>query len=193
MTSIEATRTTHTIEADNISVKKAKSLNNVEREKPELLRGLSDEELKVLEKKLLRKVDYRLLPTLGIIYVMNYLDRWANPLTSEVCRLRVIQKCHRRGPPRGARGRSWVGTERVSGKLGEACSSRTATNSTKPLDLRVHSLRRIHPHAGPVQHVPQQDWTAGCIPGRVHEHLGRSGAVTRGRPLRMCSLTTMAL
>ncbi|WYZ34027.1 hypothetical protein EsH8_I_000303 [Colletotrichum jinshuiense] len=44
------------------------------RELPELLRGLSEEELKALEKKLIRKVDLRMLPTMILIYIMNYLD-----------------------------------------------------------------------------------------------------------------------
>ena len=42
---------------------------------PEILRKFSEEELRVLEKKLLRKVDLRLLPTMILIYIMNYLDR----------------------------------------------------------------------------------------------------------------------
>ncbi|EXF74663.1 TNA1 is necessary for nicotinic acid import into the cell [Colletotrichum fioriniae PJ7] len=46
-----------------------------ERELPELLRDLSEEELKSLEKKLIKKVDLRMLPTMILIYIMNYLDR----------------------------------------------------------------------------------------------------------------------
>ncbi|KAF9872887.1 TNA1 is necessary for nicotinic acid import into the cell [Colletotrichum karsti] len=42
---------------------------------PELLRDLSEEEFKALEKRLLRKVDLRMLPTMILIYIMNYLDR----------------------------------------------------------------------------------------------------------------------
>ncbi|KAI8265076.1 hypothetical protein K4K58_011818 [Colletotrichum sp. SAR11_239] len=42
---------------------------------PELLRDLSEDELKDLEKKLIRKVDMRMLPTMILIYIMNYLDR----------------------------------------------------------------------------------------------------------------------
>jgi len=60
---------------DGCSGKETTTAVVVQREKPELLRGLSDEEIKALEKKLLRKVDLRLLPTLGLIYIMNYLDR----------------------------------------------------------------------------------------------------------------------
>lgn len=42
---------------------------------PEILRQYSDAELKTMERKLLRKVDMRLLPTMILIYIMNYLDR----------------------------------------------------------------------------------------------------------------------
>lgn len=45
------------------------------RPRPEILKDLPDEEMKALEKKLLRKVDFRLLPTMILIYIMNYLDR----------------------------------------------------------------------------------------------------------------------
>lgn len=38
------------------------------------LAPLGSEERAVAEKKLLRKLDYRLLPTVFIIYVMNYID-----------------------------------------------------------------------------------------------------------------------
>lgn len=42
---------------------------------PLILQGLSSEEFKALEKRVLRKVDMRLLPTMILIYIMNYLDR----------------------------------------------------------------------------------------------------------------------
>lgn len=45
------------------------------REMPELLRDKSPEELQAMEKKLVRKIDIRLLPMLILIYIMNYLDR----------------------------------------------------------------------------------------------------------------------
>jgi hypothetical protein len=57
------------------SVDKGEGVMVQTRELPELLRDLSPEELKECEKKLLRKIDLRLLPTLILIYVMNYLDR----------------------------------------------------------------------------------------------------------------------
>ncbi|OAA60311.1 Major facilitator superfamily domain, general substrate transporter [Niveomyces insectorum RCEF 264] len=42
---------------------------------PPLLQNLSDEEYQKLERRLVRKIDMRLLPPLIIIYIMNYLDR----------------------------------------------------------------------------------------------------------------------
>ncbi|KAJ0359083.1 hypothetical protein COL154_008633 [Colletotrichum chrysophilum] len=47
---------------------------------PELLRDLSEDELKDLERKLIRKVDMRMLPTMILIYIMNYLDRLSDEL-----------------------------------------------------------------------------------------------------------------
>lgn len=44
-------------------------------EKPPLIRDLSDEEYHALEKKLIRKMDLRLMPMVILIYIMNYLDR----------------------------------------------------------------------------------------------------------------------
>jgi len=44
-------------------------------ELPETLRDLSGDERKALEKKLLRKIDLRLLPMLVLMYILNYLDR----------------------------------------------------------------------------------------------------------------------
>jgi hypothetical protein len=37
--------------------------------------ALSEEEYALAEKKLVRKIDLRLLPTLFILLVLNYLDR----------------------------------------------------------------------------------------------------------------------
>ncbi|XP_006462957.1 hypothetical protein AGABI2DRAFT_224616 [Agaricus bisporus var. bisporus H97] len=52
------------------------------------LAPLGSEERAVAEKKLLRKLDYRLLPTVFIIYVMNYIDR--NGITT--ARLKGMQE-----------------------------------------------------------------------------------------------------
>ena len=43
--------------------------------KPESLCNLTAEETKRLEKKLVRKLDLFILPTIGILYILNYIDR----------------------------------------------------------------------------------------------------------------------
>ena len=45
------------------------------REAPELVRNLSSEERDRLERALVRKIDFRLLPMIILMYIMNYLDR----------------------------------------------------------------------------------------------------------------------
>ena len=42
---------------------------------PEILRNMSPEERDDLEKKLLRKIDLRLLPMIVLMYILNYIDR----------------------------------------------------------------------------------------------------------------------
>ncbi|KAJ8108325.1 hypothetical protein OPT61_g8251 [Boeremia exigua] len=42
---------------------------------PESLRGLSKEELADLNRKLVRKMDLIILPIIGILYILNYIDR----------------------------------------------------------------------------------------------------------------------
>ena len=42
---------------------------------PESLRGLSDDEFSAISKKLVRKIDFFILPTIGILYILNYIDR----------------------------------------------------------------------------------------------------------------------
>lgn len=44
-------------------------------EPPEIIRALSAEERAVLEKKMRRKIDLRLLPLIIIMYILNYIDR----------------------------------------------------------------------------------------------------------------------
>ncbi|KFH45921.1 putative transporter -like protein [Hapsidospora chrysogenum ATCC 11550] len=44
-------------------------------EPPEILRHLTVEERAVLEKKLRRKIDFRLLPMIIVMYILNYIDR----------------------------------------------------------------------------------------------------------------------
>ncbi|KAJ5256928.1 hypothetical protein N7478_013032 [Penicillium angulare] len=42
---------------------------------PESLQNLSDEEFQSLNKKIVRKIDLLVLPTIGILYILNYIDR----------------------------------------------------------------------------------------------------------------------
>lgn len=42
---------------------------------PESLRNLSTDEISVLNKKLVRKMDLVILPIIGILYILNYIDR----------------------------------------------------------------------------------------------------------------------
>ncbi|KAH8655296.1 major facilitator superfamily domain-containing protein [Xylariales sp. PMI_506] len=42
---------------------------------PESLRDLSREEVDILNKKLVRKMDFTILPLIGILYILNYIDR----------------------------------------------------------------------------------------------------------------------
>lgn len=44
-------------------------------EAPPLVRDLSPADRERLEKTLVRKIDFRLLPAVIIMYIMNYLDR----------------------------------------------------------------------------------------------------------------------
>ncbi|KAF2152784.1 MFS general substrate transporter [Myriangium duriaei CBS 260.36] len=47
----------------------------VDYRKPQSLRRLSEDEFKALNKKLVRKIDLAILPTIGMLYIMNYIDR----------------------------------------------------------------------------------------------------------------------
>ncbi|CAK7199872.1 hypothetical protein SEUCBS139899_002558 [Sporothrix eucalyptigena] len=42
---------------------------------PQSLVGLSDNEREQLNKKLVRKLDYAILPIVGVLYILNYIDR----------------------------------------------------------------------------------------------------------------------
>lgn len=43
--------------------------------KPESLANLGDHEIVALNKKLVRKIDLLILPPIGILYILNYIDR----------------------------------------------------------------------------------------------------------------------
>lgn len=70
-------KTTDMVEEQRASIEKGEAFTVQMRELPELLRDLTPEELRECEKKLVRKIDMRLLPALILIYIMNYLDRYA--------------------------------------------------------------------------------------------------------------------
>lgn len=44
-------------------------------EAPELVRNLTEEDRVILENKLRRKIDIRLMPMVILMYILNYLDR----------------------------------------------------------------------------------------------------------------------
>lgn len=46
-----------------------------DRRMPESLRNMDNDEMKRLNKKLVRKIDLVVLPTIGILYILNYIDR----------------------------------------------------------------------------------------------------------------------
>lgn len=60
---------------DNASSAEAKIETAAYRRMPESLRNLDEDEIKILNKKLVRKVDLFVLPTIGILYILNYIDR----------------------------------------------------------------------------------------------------------------------
>lgn len=43
--------------------------------RPDSLRGMSQEEVTALNKKLVQKIDFIILPIIGILYILNYIDR----------------------------------------------------------------------------------------------------------------------
>lgn len=45
---------------------------------PELVRKMTPEERAEREKKLVRKIDLRLLPMIILMYILNYIDRYAH-------------------------------------------------------------------------------------------------------------------
>lgn len=66
----QATEYFDEIEAAQDAVKPSRTL-----EAPPLVRDLSPADRERLEKRLVRKIDFRLLPPVILMYIMNYLDR----------------------------------------------------------------------------------------------------------------------
>jgi hypothetical protein len=44
---------------------------------PEIIRAMTPEKRAALEKALKRKIDLRLMPTIIVMYILNYIDRYA--------------------------------------------------------------------------------------------------------------------
>jgi MFS family permease len=53
----------------------AEGISAVYRRMPESLRNQNEEEIKSLNRKLVRKIDSIILPIIGILYILNYIDR----------------------------------------------------------------------------------------------------------------------
>ncbi|GME64920.1 mfs transporter [Neofusicoccum parvum] len=61
------------LDADVEMIENAKDASGPEL--PPLLQGLAEDEIKTVEKKMIRKVDWRMLPLIILMYILNYLDR----------------------------------------------------------------------------------------------------------------------
>lgn len=67
---IETTKT-NAYGEDSKSIAEGQMINH----EPECIRGLDEDEIKRLNRKLVRKMDTFILPTIGILYILNYIDR----------------------------------------------------------------------------------------------------------------------
>lgn len=65
------------LSVDNISAVEGQldTTTTADLRKPETLKGLDDKEIQLLNQKLVRKIDLFILPTIGILYILNYIDR----------------------------------------------------------------------------------------------------------------------
>lgn len=65
--------------SDKVSTKDADKTSTAEGQvidrMPDCLRALGEDEMKALNRKIVRKVDLVVLPTIGILYILNYIDR----------------------------------------------------------------------------------------------------------------------
>lgn len=84
----QATEFLDEVEGGQDAVKPSRTLKA-----PPLVRDLSPADRERLEKKLVRKIDFRLLPPVIIMYIMNYLDRvWLSSAPNSLC---VANHAHR--------------------------------------------------------------------------------------------------
>jgi hypothetical protein len=68
-----ATHISHTNDIDDVLKDKAEQQRTIQM--PEWLQNMTPEEREAAERKLKRKIDFRLLPMVILMYIMNYLDR----------------------------------------------------------------------------------------------------------------------
>ncbi|KAL5363295.1 major facilitator superfamily domain-containing protein [Aspergillus floccosus] len=70
-------RKSFTIADDSVSAAEGQIeiSNPMYRQMPDCLRHLSHDEVQRLNRKILRKIDLLVLPTIGILYILNYVDR----------------------------------------------------------------------------------------------------------------------
>lgn len=64
---------------DKAQIEQADDANPAQRrnlQPPELLQGLGPGERRILEARVRRKIDLRLLPMMVLMYIMNYIDRY---------------------------------------------------------------------------------------------------------------------
>lgn len=58
-------------QVENVDTVKQDSSLDEHVQRPETLRGMSDADIKVLDKKMVRKLDFVIMPIMGILYILN--------------------------------------------------------------------------------------------------------------------------
>lgn len=108
---------------------------NVQTGLPECIQSLSPDELRKLERGLVRKVDARLMPAVIVMYLLNYIDR----TNIASARLGGLEE------DLDLKGSQYQTCEYIFHDLlgVERNGEKTSDNSKRCF----HSLRRVHPHA----------------------------------------------
>ena len=63
------------VEHTDVDINKDAAANTDVVPRPASLSGMSDEELKLLDKRMVRKLDFVIMPIMGILYIMNCKPR----------------------------------------------------------------------------------------------------------------------
>jgi MFS family permease len=74
-TPMDTTKESAIYPTETFTSSKLEGTSEVYRGLPESLRGFSDDEVFHLNRKLVRKIDLIVLPIIGILYILNYIDR----------------------------------------------------------------------------------------------------------------------